>query len=704
MNINHVKLEKINYILRIAIIMIIIIVLMFLCIARLMKIQIVEGASYLSMSQKNYTAYQSIQAARGQIVDNSGRVLNTNKVVYKVIIQKAFFTAGQENRIIADTLKILEHNNEKWIDTVPITQEQPFRFTETDDLKLDKFKKYLNLNVDATVENCIQALKENYNISPEYDEKTARKISGVRYEMYVRDFSHNNRYTMCEDISLETVIKLKEKSSLLSGIDIIEEPIRIYLDGKSAAHSRGTIGPVTAEEYADLKEQGYSLNDIIGKSGIEYAMESVLRGENGVRTIVRNAAGVAISDEITTGVKTGNSVKLTIDSKFQNTVQTILQNHVSWLHTIEQTEKTANYQRGQNTEGGAVVVLEVKTGKVLALANYPTYDINDYIENYGKVLNADLNPLVNRATTGLYRPGSTFKTITSVAGLFYEAINPKTVLSCTGVYKYYTDYQPKCTGVHGSVNLSYALQQSCNCYFYEVGRLLGMDRFAEVAKHFGIGTNLGLETGGSLGRTTTVENFAKVSDREMTGGDVLQAAIGQSETLLTPLNLAVQALTLANNGVRYRPYLVDSVWNYDYSEMIYKTEPQIMDSFAEDRTDIFDSVKEGMIAVTKNIAWPPNRMEYNNFDYLPSKAAVKTGSPEVGDGTFNSAVLGFYPADDPVIAFGVMVENSDFSRYIIRNIIDAYFYNAYEPDINAEGIIISPWKRWDENKVKRLTG
>lgn len=703
MKINLEKLSKVNFILRTALIIVIMLVLVFLCVARLMKIQIVDGTSYANQSKKNYTAYQSVQASRGQIADSKGRILNTNKVVYKVIIQKAFFTAGSENLIIAETLKILEENGEKWLDSIPITTELPFKFTDVSDETLDKFKKNLNLNVDATVENCIQALKKNYNISGGYDEITARKIGGVRYEMYVRDFSHNNRYTMCEDISLETVIKLKEKSGVLSGIDIIEEPIRIYLKGNSTAHTRGVIGPVSAEEYSEIKEQGYSLNDTIGKNGIEYAMESVLRGENGVRTIVRNTSGTAISDEITTGVKKGNSVMLTIDTEFQDTVQEILENHIDWLHTIEQTESNTYYQRGQNTEGGSVVVLDVKTGKVLALANYPTYDINEYIDDYNSVLNAELNPLLNRATTGLYRPGSTFKTITGLAGLYYGAIDANTILSCAGVYKFYDDYQPKCTGTHGSVNISYGLQQSCNCYFYEVGRRLGIDAFAGVAERLGIGTYLGLETGGSTGRMTTPDAIARLTDKEFTGGDVLQAAIGQSETLITPLHLAVQAMTIANKGVRYRPYLVDSVWDYEFTEKIYETEPQVADTFATDRPDIYDSVIDGMISVTKNIAWPPYRMELNNFDYLPSKAAVKTGSPEVGDGSYHSAVLGFYPADDPVIAFGILIENSDFSRYIIRNIIDAYFYKAYEPDISEEGLILSPWKRWSTEKVKSLT-
>lgn len=698
------KLQKLSYILRVIVMIALMLVLAFLCIVQLMKIQIVDGAMYAGQSQKNYTAYQSVQAARGQIFDSEGRVLNTNKIVYKVIVQRAFFTQGRENEIIAAAIDILKKHGETWVDSVPISTTEPFVFTAASDSELDSFKSRIEVNVDASVENCLSALMKNYGISEEYDPVTARAIAGVRYEMEIRDFSFNNRYTMCEDISIETVIELKERAGSLPGIDIIEEPMRVYLDSSIAPHIRGTIGAISAEEYTERKDDGYSLNDRVGKNGIEQAMESILRGENGTRTIVRNQQGEAVADSTTTNVVTGNSVMLTIDSEFQSTVQDILENHISWLRTIEETAPEA-WWRGQNTEGGAVAVIEVKTGKVLALANYPSYDLNDYISDYSAVLGAEGTPLFDRSISGRYRPGSTFKSVTAIAGLLSGKITDTSLINCTGVYEAFTDYKPRCTGTHLNINVVSALKTSCNIFFYEVGMRIGIDYLADTAAGFGIGTNLGLEIGGDSGRMTTPTLYELLKGETYNDGDTVQTSIGQSETLVTPLHLAVQAMTLANDGVRYQPYLVDSVWDYEGETLLYKTEPKIAAEVGADSPELYETVRQGMMMVTENVVWPPDNMKLSHFDYLPSVAAIKTGTPEViANKEYNSTILGYYPADDPVIAFGIVLENSEYSRYMVRNIIDAYFYDAYEADINEEGLVASPWKRWSPEKVMRLTG
>ncbi|MDR1754629.1 MAG: hypothetical protein LBR74_06975 [Eubacterium sp.] len=702
--INKDVIKKANNILRLTIIVLIMTLVSFLAVTRLAKIQIVDGEMYLSQTRKSYTAQQAIQAARGQIVDKNGKLLNTNEVVYKVIVQKAFFTKGEENKIISRIIKILQRNNEEWIDTMPVTLTAPYRFMDVGEAELDKLKENLTLNVDATAENCISKLVNDYKIDESFSPEMTRYIAGIRYEMQIRDFSQNNRYTFADDISLKTVTELKEYSSALGGIDIIEEPMRVYYEGNMAAHIRGAIGSISAGQYDELKEKGYSLNDTLGQTGIEKAMESVLRGENGVRTITRDQNGRAISDEITTGVKTGNSIKLTIESKFQNDLQEILKNHVNWLHNINLTEETPAWRRGQNTQGVSVVVLDVKTGAVLGMANYPTYDLNDYIDNYGKVLNEPLNPLFNRATMGLYRPGSTFKPIVGASGLYKNVIDKYSTVLCTGRYTYFTSYQPGCTGVHGNISIEYALRMSCNCFFYDVGRKTGIDGFANTAENFGVGTNLGLEidNGGASGRMTTPEVYNQIVEKEFTAGDTIQAAIGQSETLVTPLHLAVQAMAFANNGVRYKPYLVDSIWNYDFSQLIYETQPEIAAEFYQDRTDIFETIRAGMISVSEMVYWPPGNPALWCYDYLPDQVATKTGTPQVSLNVYNSTVMGYYPAHDPQISFGVVAENSDWSRYIIRNIIDAYFYDAYEPDMSEDGVVLRPWKRWSAEKIDRL--
>ncbi|MCL2637014.1 MAG: penicillin-binding transpeptidase domain-containing protein [Oscillospiraceae bacterium] len=699
------KLDKLNFVIRFTVLIGVMLVFGFIGVATLMRIQIVDGEYYSAQTQRSFTANQSVQAARGQIVDSEGRLLNSNQTVHKVIIQRAFFPFGEENEVIRRTLILLKEYDEAWLDSVPISMTAPFEFLDVQENEIESFKRNIGVNIDASVENCMKAMFDNYGVSGDYDAEIARAVAGVRYEMRLRDFSFANRFTLAEDISFDALVALKERSMSLPGVDIIEEPMRVYLNGDVMAHTRGAIGRISAEEFAEMREQGYSLNDTIGKTGIEYAMESILRGENGTRTIVRNMQGVAVSDEVSVSARPGNSVRLTIDSRFQQDLQVMLENHIYWLRTLDQTYSDESFnQRGLNTEGGAVAVIEVKTGKVLGLATYPNYDINDYVLNYEAVLNADLTPLLNRATSGLYRPGSAFKTVTSVAGLYNNIVDRHSAVSCGGTYRFFPDYQPHChnRGGHGSLNVIGALRVSCNIYYYDIGRRMGIDALVETTHALGIGVSLGLETGGPAGRMTTPDIYELLMGHPLTAGDTIQAAIGQSETLVTPLHLAVAAATIANHGVRYRPYLIDSVWNYDFSELVYETEPQIVSTFGTDRPDVWAATHDGMVSVADFITWPVGGS--SQFVYLPGVAATKTGTPQAVDDTYNSVIMGYYPEHAPEIAFAVILENSEFSRNLVRNIIDSYFYDAYEPDIDENGLIISPWKRWDDEKVARLTG
>ena len=680
-------------------------ILVFLAAVQLMQIQIVDGDYYASQRDSLSEANQSITAARGQISDTDGTLLVTNRIRYEIIVQKAFLTVGMENEIIARTITILEECGEKWVDNAPLTADSPFEFTTDNETELDRFRENLKLNYDATAEHCIKALTEQYGIDAEkYDTRMIRKIAGVRYEMTQKDFSAQNPYTLAQDISIDAVLRLKEQGFLLSGIDIVEKPERIYLRSSTAPHVIGTIGQISEDEYNATKDENgetqYKLNDVIGKTGIEDGMEEVLKGTDGIRTIVRSN-GIVISDDITLPVEPGNSLKLTIDAHFQDQLQTILENHINWLHYYNDPI------RGGNCDAGAVVVLDVKTGAVLGMASYPTYDINDYIADPAAVMSGvNGASMYNLATQGLYRPGSSFKTINAAACLIEGIVDRNSTVVCNHIYTFYApSYSPKCTGTHGAISVVSALKWSCNIYFYDLGRRLGIDKLAAYANLFGYGEDLGLEIDCNLSKMTTPELYnanRAGTDEVWTDGDVLQAAIGQCDTEVSPLNLAVQALTLANKGTRLRPHLVDSVWNYDYTEMISHTQPEIASQIDDKGTNAFDIVREGMIQVSYNCTWPIYGGGSLVFDYLPDDVAIKTGTPE-RDGSgemYNSTVMGYYPAHDPQIAFGIVLEKADFSRYMIRNIIDAYFYDCYEPDMDEEGNIVAPWKRWtDKDKT-----
>ncbi|MBP3921883.1 MAG: hypothetical protein J6D27_02845 [Ruminiclostridium sp.] len=669
-----------------------VIALSFACTLELLQIQIVDGEYYLSQTTGVYGINQTVQAARGQIMTSDGVVLNSNKLVYKVIVQKAFFESGTENDIICKTLKILVDKNEKWTDTLPITKTTPYKFTG-DEYEIDALREELELGVYATAENCMNALYEKYKISDVYGQEMRRNIAGVRYEMQIRDFSYVNRYVMAEDVKLQTVIELKEQSFMLKGIDIVEEPTRTYLGGEFVPHVLGRIGAISAEEYEELADEGYALNDVTGKWGIESAMESVLRGKNGVRTISKDSDGNVISDLITTKAQEGNSIKLTIDYDFQNDVQAILDNHINWLHYNNDPT------RGNKVDAGGVVVLDAKTGGVLAMANYPNYNINDYIKLINNPPEDTPNPTYNRCIYGLYRPGSTFKTITATAALTSGIADEHTNVYCGGIYTYYSDYQPGCImGFVGDISVRNALRYSCNIYFYDMGRQMGIEYLAQVAGWFGVGQDLNLEIGGFSGSMSTPEYIEELGG-DWTPGSTIQASIGQLETTVTPLTLATIALTFANDGVRYQPYLVDSITNYDGTEVVEKTKPVIANKIDAD-PHIFEVIREGMIMVADDVQWPMGSGRTQLAD-LPYGVAIKTGTPQVTEDTFNSTILGYYPAEDPQICFGIVLEKGEFTRLMIRNIIESYFYDNYKPVINEKGEVTLPWGGKETNTPGR---
>ena len=687
-------MSKFSNILRSALLAGIVVAAAFLCGLRLLEIQIADGGKYLAMTKQTYTAQQDIEAARGKIADRAGRILNTNELDCSVNLQKASLAAGTENEVVYRILTVLLENGEEWNESLPITKTQPYRFVDGKETSIDSLKSRLKLGVYATVENCMNALYEQYEISDSYSEPMRRYIAGVRYEMSLKDFNYRNKYVIASGLSGDTVLELKELSSLMAGMEISENWNRLYLDGTTAPHLRGTVGAISAEKYAELQSSGYTMNDIIGTSGIELAFEDTLRGQRGTREITRNSDGAKISDEVIKQPKAGNSVMLTIDSDFQNMVEDIVQYHMDFLHSPYYTSAMDAKQRGRSCEIGSAVVLDVKDGSVLAMVTLPSYDINDLVENYSAVLNAKNSPLFNRALNGEYRPGSTFKTITATAGLAEGTITPSTRISCGGVYTYYADsgFKPGCTGVHGAITVQHGLMYSCNIFFYETARLMGIDRLAYWATRYGVGQDLGFELPMSTGRMTSPELFDRLGI-EWNASDTIQAGIGQSETLLTTLHLATQAMTIANDGVRYRPHIVKAVYNYDFTKMIEETKPKVMDDL-DGMDDIFAEVKAGMKLVSDRTYFLIDGGWYNIYDYKgigKENVCTKTGTPQVvGMQRFNSTIVGFYPADDPEIAFGICLEDGEFSRHVACNIISAYATGKFEPLYDEEGYATHP--------------
>jgi penicillin-binding protein 2 len=644
---------------------------------RLMKIQVVDGTAYSDEAESASEINQVISSPRGEITDINGTTIVGNKLGYNVIIEKAFFPADQSemNRIIIETIRILEKYDAEWNDTLPITKTKPYSFLPESDSEISRMRENIRVQVYATAADSVDAMVKLYGVADSYTDTEKRQICGVRHEMVLRSFSLENTYTFASGVPLPVVVELKEAVYRLSGTDVVAEAIRYVAVGDAAPHLIGTTGAITSEEYLIYRDIGYALSDSIGKNGIELALESELRGEKGIRTL-EMWGGEVYSDTVTTPPDPGHTVKLTLDIDYQRKVQKILENHITWLQN-----QTHFSKKGEGATGGAIVVLDVSDGAVLAAATYPTYDLSKYKEDYINLINDPTLPLYNRATNGLYRPGSTFKTITATAALNEGYIDQNTHINCNGVYSYWSDYQPKCTGYHGRINITTAIEKSCNIYFYEVGRVMGITNLSDYAAQYGFGLPTGLETGGSDGWFATPEQFEKLG-LDWQQGVVVQAAIGQSETNVTPMHLAVQALTIANDGTRLAPHLVDSIYTYNMEERLKTIEPTVMAVIPDKTGNTFSLIKTGMErAANFGLYSYPNEEQYFApylLTDLPEQVAIKTGTPQMTSAEdTGSAFIGFYPAENPQIAFAGFIEHGEWSKLMIRQFIEAYLDENY---------------------------
>ena len=641
----------------------VVIVLLVICLGvlssmKLIKLQIVEGDSAVNVPRYDSDAItykREVTPTRGEIIDYRGNVIIGNNSCTDIVLQYALFPKEYQegNAILLRLYNELAAKDHVFEEVLPITVTAPYEYTQED---TSTVTKRLNLNVYATAENCIDKLIADYEISDEYTQEEKRIIAGLRYAMIAKDFSYNNDFVLAKDVKKSTILKLKELSSVLKGVNAVESADREIMRGDILPHEIGMVGPIYAEEYDELKEKGYAMNDVVGKSGIEYAMETELRGQSGFEEVTILNGAIA---DIRTVEETvpGQTVKLTIDGAFQAEIQEALD---SFLDRF-------GYYGGNKVEKGAVTVLDAKTGAVLAMATAPTYNLRDFEENYDKLLEDPNSPMFNRCTWGQYLPGSTFKTITATAGLNEGVVDGYTCFDCRTKYEFYGG-QFQCTGYHTAISSRRAIEVSCNVYFYEVSRLLGIDNITKYAELYGLGSPLGLETGDAGGFLCNPETFEE-RGQPWYIGYVIQAGIGNQDCGFTPLQLATVASTIGNRGVRYKPYLVDSLYTYGTKEMTSKTKPVVAEKIELNSDDVYDFIINGMIDASRNVPSPYSLTGYG-FD-----VAIKTGTPQTDMNDLskqNSVFIGFAPADDPQIAFAGVIEGGEYSKYIVHDIIDAY--------------------------------
>lgn len=675
------------------------------CAVRLVDLQIVKGSEYAEINNERLVRAYSVAAPRGEILDNKGKPLVENRTGYSIRVQKIGLNDDELNRILYSAAKLAAEYGAETESSFPIVKDEngkslTFDFTieenggtrpvegvkypkttekpdektsdvkETEDKtnagdseekkaeKLEAWKKDNKLTDFSSAEEILGFYEKKYAVSSEYDSDTALAITAIRYAMDKANFSEKNSYKLCRDVDMAVVQQIKEQYSDFPGIDVVIEPFRSFTKGTLAAHILGRTGRIYAEEYAEMKNDGYGINDMIGKDGLEKVLEKYLKGKDGYKSVEMSRGGGVTRILQDKEPKSGNYAKLTLDRDLQEATENALKEKIS---------------QAVGTGSGAAIAVNPKTGGVLAMASYPTYDLSTFNEDYDKLIKSKSKPLINRVLNGTYSPGSTFKPLTSVAALESGTITPDTYITDLGKYTYYPSYQPTCLvysssgATHGTINVSQAIGVSCNYFFYDVGRRMGIETLDQYASNFGLGQTTGIELPESTGI------LASPSNRESAGGvwypgDVLQAAIGQSDNLFTPAQLASYICTLLNKGKRYSLHLVDEVVDYDTNEVVLKKEPEVLsDNPISDST--YNAVTDGMRRVvtsgTASAAFASSKY----------KAAGKTGTAEVPDGADNVLFVGFAPYDDPEIVVAVIIEHgasSSFSAGVAREIFDAY--------------------------------
>ncbi len=649
----------------------------------LFRIQIFQAEGLKNSAVTSVTV--KVDAARGEIFDCNGNPLVTNKQVNTIVFHYQTFPPGKDaegrNTVIAGLISLFSRYNLEWKDNLPIqvTASGKLAFSKDKDAEIEYLKSsaFLNLNYYADVNDCFNALVERYSLQ-NYSKKQARDIASVYYSMRKDGFNTGTPYVFATDVSNEVVAVIKENSSTYIGVDVQVKSEREYLDGSVAPHIIGFVGSISPEEYETKKNEGYSLNDVIGKSGIEYTMEKYLRGEPGEKTIYVDENGNT-TEVYTKQPVAGDNIVLTIDTKLQKTANEALS---SLIETMQKTNKDA--------KAGAVVVMNTKNNDVLACANYPSFDLSTYNDDV-KLLMADPDkPLWNRALRSIYTPGSTIKPAVAMAGLEEGVINAQSLVFCSGTYKHYEDYQPKCsTGVHHNQDVIHALYHSCNIFFYETSRLLGIDKLNDYYTMFGLGQKTGIELTENEGTVDSPQ--LRTSKGELwTPGLTVQAGIGHGDNQFTPIQLCSYVSTIANKGVRYKAHVIKSIMNSDYSRTISKREAQVL-SKADFKEENWALVYKGMYLVGTE--------SYADFSKVPATVAAKTGTTSIFKKVNgkeveinNGLTITFAPYDDPEIAVAVIIEGAKSggsTAPVASSIMQQYFEkSSFEETLRGEGTLL----------------
>ena len=645
---------------------------------QLFNLQIVNGAEYREQSNTRLTRESILEAARGDITDHTGNKLATTKLGYNVELYKTKVTTNELNQSLLKLINILEQNGDKYVDELPI-QINPFSFTNADEESQRKWKKNNNIDENKTAEECFNILKEEYEINADNIEDT-RKIMALRYEISINGYSSTKTVTLAENISEISQLQINEQSAKLPGITVTSKPIRTYPSGTLAAHVLGNVGQISSDEYASRKDE-YDINDIIGKTGIEYIFEEYLKGEDGVKQIDMSVEGAITGENVSKEAISGSDVVLTIDANLQRVAEESLRENIRKISSGEKGEAF-------ETNSGAAVVMNVNTGEVLAMVSLPDYDPEDFVDGLSEQQSEELKngtkSQYNRAITGSYAPGSTFKMVTALAALESGNVTVNEEIRDTGVYPHY--HHPVCwiwtsnrIG-HGYLNVTDAIKHSCNYFFYEMGYRMGIDTLAQYATYLGLGQKTGIELPNESAGELASKETAEKHGVQWYAGDVLSAAIGQTYNNFTPLQMVRYTSVIANGGKSIKPTIVKSIIKADGTEVPKEEVEQFVNNKLgytpteenyQFKEEYINAVKEGMRGVTSE----SGGTAYSTFKDFNIEVGGKTGSAQANDKT-HAWFVGFAPFDEPEIAVVVLVENGGHGGWtaeVARDIIAEYF-------------------------------
>ena len=666
----------------------------------LYNLQIVHGADYQEQAKRKILEVETVDASRGNILDSLGRVLVTNRTCYQATLDLSLMgKAPQRNQTLRELLIICDELQVDWNDSLNISSQAPYTFltdtpyyvTTTDEKTGEPVRTLTRLGqlsvkmkwlsddptkvLDAELPDAKELLTRMCASFELEGLPTAenRRIAGVLYELYLRSKEiYWTPYVFAKDVDIELISTVKEHK--LPGVLFETTTVRQY-NTSYAAHLLGRVAAIEKEVWPTYKEQGYPMDALVGRDGIEKAFEEYLRGTAGKRVIETNTSGKIVSESWVVDSETGKelapapgqNVILTLDLPLQEVVERALAAHVPTF---------------PEAEGAAAVIVDVNNGGIKAMASYPTFDLANFSSVWSEISVDPLKPMYNRAIQGRYAPGSTFKMVTAIGALEEGIVTTTDKIVDNGAYTYYTDdvaLAPKCWifrqygGTHGALNVSQAITESCNIFFFDVGRRMGIDKLNLYARMFGLGETTGIEIAGEAAGVVAGKDYTEnVLQQPWYEGSTLSVAIGQENNQFTPLQLANYIATLVNGGNHYSTHLLKEVKSADFSQVTYTREPELLDTIDIDPEHL-DAVKRGMLAVTES----GSAAKY--FSKLNVKVGAKTGSAQVAaDSEANAVFVAFAPYENPEIAMCIVVEKGGSGTElsaIAADILSYYFHS-----------------------------